>query len=169
MKNGKSPGSDGFTVEFFKFFWKKIGYFIVRSLNDGFIKNKMSVTQREGVIICIPKGDKPREYLKNWRPISLLNVVYKIGSASIANRIKKVLPKIIHEDQNGFVPGRYIGDNIRLMYDLINYLKEEKIPGLLVSIDFEKAFDSIDWSFMEKTLKIFGFGKDIIQMDFFFL
>ena len=123
----------------------------------------MSTTQREGVIVCIPKGDKPREYLKNWRPISLLNVVYKIGSASIANRIKTVLPKLIHEDQSGFVQERYIGDNIRLLYDMIHYLQEKKKPGLLVSIDFEKAFDSIDWSFMKKVLASFGFGNDIMQ------
>ena len=123
----------------------------------------MSITQREGIITCIPKGDKPREYLKNWRPISLLNVVYKIGSSCIANRIKNVLPTLIHEDQTGFVPGRYIGDNLRLLYDIIHYLKEENLQGLLVSIDFEKAFDSVDWGFMEKVLKQFGFGKDIIQ------
>ena len=163
MNNGKSPGTDGFTVEFFKFFWGDIGHFVVRSINEGFSNKKMSTTQREGVIVCIPKGDKPREYLKNWRPISLLNVVYKIGSSSIANRIKKVLPKLINEDQSGFVQGRYIGDNIRLLYDIIHYLKEKKMPGLLVSIDFEKAFDSIDWSFMKKVLKSFGFGDDLIQ------
>ena len=72
MKNGKSPGTDGITIEFIKFFWLQIGDLIVRSLNDGFMKNKMSVTQREGVIVCLPKGEKPREFLKNWRPITLL-------------------------------------------------------------------------------------------------
>ena len=163
MKNGKSPGTDGMTVEFFKFFWKQIGTFVVRSLNEGFRSNQMSITQREGIIICIPKGDKPREYLKNWRPISLLNVVYKIGSACIANRLKTVLPTLIHEDQTGFVPGRYIGDNIRLIYDMIHYLDTEDSPGLLVTIDFEKAFDSIIWGFMHKVLNRFGFGEDICR------
>ena len=62
------------------------------------MKNKMSVTQREGVIVCLPKGEKPREFLKNWRPITLLNVIYKIGSSCIANRIKQVLPQLISED-----------------------------------------------------------------------
>ena len=163
MKNGKSPGTDGMTVDFFKVFWKQIGCFVVRSLNEGFNKNKMSITQREGIIICIPKGDKPRQYLKNWRPISLLNVTYKIGSSCIANRIKGLLPKLIHEDQSGFVPGRYIGDNLRLIYDMIHYLNNENLPGLLVSVDFEKAFDSIDWKFMQDVLKRFGFGDNIIQ------
>ena len=163
MKNDKSPGTDGMTANFFKFFWKDLGQFIIRSLNEGFQKGKMSITQREGIITCIPKGDKPRQFLKNWRPISLLNVVYKIGSSCIANRIKAVLPELINEDQTGFVPGRYIGDNLRLLYDIMYYLKNENLPGLLVSIDFEKAFDSIDWGFMEKVLKYFGFGCDIIK------
>ena len=89
MKNDKSPGSDGFTTEFFKFFWKDIGFFIVSSVNFGFEKGELSVTQKEGIITCIPKGNKDKQYLKNWRPISLLNVTYKIVSSCIANRIKK--------------------------------------------------------------------------------
>ena len=86
MKNNKSPRSDGFTVEFFKFFWLQLGTFIVNSLNDGFRKGELSSTQKEEVIICIPKGNKDKQLLKHWRPISLLNVVYEIGSACIANR-----------------------------------------------------------------------------------
>ena len=163
MKNDKSPGTDGFTVNFFKFFWKELGNFIIRSLNEGFKVGKMSITQREGIITCIPKGDKPREFIKNWRPISLLNVVYKIGSSCIANRIKEVLPQLINEDQTGFVPGRYIGDNLRLLYDIMHYLKNENLSGLLVSIDFEKAFDSVNWDFMGKVLRHFGFGEDMMR------
>ena len=80
MKNHQSPGSDGFTAKFFQFFWLQLGAFVVKSLNDGFRKGKLSSTQKEGVIICIPKGDKPKDLITNWRPIPLLNVVYKIGS-----------------------------------------------------------------------------------------
>ena len=163
MSNGKSPGTDGITVDFLKFFWKQVGGFVVRSLNEGFLNKQMSITQREGIIIGIPKGDKPREYIRNWRPISLLNVVYKIGSTCIANRIKTVLPKLIHSDQTGFVKGRYIGDNLRLIYDLMHLLDENNCPGLLVSIDFEKAFDSVNWDYMNNVLKTFGFGSDICQ------
>jgi len=163
MTNGKSPGTDGITVEFLKFFWKQLGQFVVRSLNEGYEKGSMSITQREGMIVCLPKGDKPREFLTNWRPISLLNVVYKIGSSCIANRIKTVLPSLINEDQTGFVAGRYIGDNLRLLYDVMHYLNDTNSPGLLVSLDFEKAFDSVSWSFMLKVLKFFGFKESICQ------
>ena len=141
----------------------QLGSFVVRSLNDCFRKGELSTTQKEGVIICIPKGDKSKDLIKNWRPISLLNVVYKIGSACIAKRLKSVLPSLINEDQTGFMANRYIGDNIRLIYDLISYLYRENKTGLLLCLDFEKAFDSVDWKFMFKVLRAFGSGPDICQ------
>ena len=109
MKNNRSPGSDGYGADFFKVFWNKIGHFVVRSINYGYEKGELSVTQKEGIITVIPKENKPRHFLKNYRPISLLNCVYKIASGSIANRIKSVLNKliIIHENQTGFISGRY--------------------------------------------------------------
>ena len=78
MKNNKSPGLDGFTVEFFKFFWIDIGLFILKSLNYGYRTGSLSITQKQGAITCIPKPNKSRCDLKNWRPISLLNVIYKL-------------------------------------------------------------------------------------------
>ena len=163
MKNDKSPGSDGFTAEFYKFFWKDIGHFLIRSINLGFQKGELSTTQKQGIISILPKGDKPREFLKNWRPISLLNVSYKIVSACIANRIKKVLDFLIHNNQKGFLKNRFIGENTRIIYDVLQNTQERNIPGILLLIDFEKAFDSISWKFMYKTLKIFNFGPELIQ------
>ena len=90
MKNNRSPGSDEFTTEFFKFFWIDIGKYLLRALNYSFEYRELSSTQKEGVIICLPKGQKDKHYLNNWRPISLLNVSYKIASAVIANRLKTI-------------------------------------------------------------------------------
>ena len=169
MKNNKSPGSDGFTIEFYKFFWIDIGHFVVRSINSGFETGELSSTQKEGVITCIPKGNKNKQYIKNWRPISLLNVSYKLASACIANRLKKVLPFLIHNDQTGFITGRYIGENIRTLYDLLHYTEKHKIPGLLLLIDFEKAFDSVAWTFIRKTFNFFKFGNTIKKwIDIFY-
>ena len=75
--------------------------------------------------------------------------------------MKKVLPTLISEDQTGFMANRYIGNNTRLIYDLINYCNTNRLAGLLLCIDFEKVFDSLDWTFMHKVLKAFGFQKDI--------
>ena len=163
MKNNKSPGSSGFSVEFFKFFWKDLGIFLVNSINFGFENRELSSTQKEGIITCIPKFNKCKKYIKNWRPISLLNVTYKIASGCIANRIKTVLPSLINLDQSGFMSNRFTGDNIRLMYDILHFSKVENKRGLLLLIDFEKAFDSIAWSFINKTLLYFKFKNDIIQ------
>ena len=80
MKNDKSPGSDGFSAEFFKFFFKDLKVYIKSAINEGYYTGKFSVTQRQGLITCLPKGDKPRQFLKNWRPITLLNVIFKIAS-----------------------------------------------------------------------------------------
>ena len=74
MKNEKSPGLDGFTVKFFNFFvLTDLKFFILRSINYGNHTGSLSVTQKQGVITCLPKPNKSRHYLKNWRPISLLN------------------------------------------------------------------------------------------------
>ena len=89
MKKGKSPGMDGFTTEFYKFFWKDINPLLIRSFNHGYEKGHLSVTQRQGIITCLPKESKSKFYVKNWHPISLLNVDYKICSSSIAQRLKK--------------------------------------------------------------------------------
>lgn len=163
MKNNKSPGSDGFSSEFFKYFWKDLKFFVVNSLNYGYLVGELSVTQKQGIITCLPKGNKPRHFLKNWRPISLLNTVYKIGSAAIANRFKKVLDIIVDSDQTGFISGRYIGENVRLIYDIMQYTEEHDVPGLLLLIDFEKAFDSISWNFLINVLHFFNFGDSIIN------
>ena len=163
MKNNKSPGTSGFSVEFFKTFWKQLGSFVVRAINFGFDQGELSVTQQQGLIVCIPKENKCRKKLKNWRPITLLNTIYKIASGSIANRIKQVLNKLISTDQTGFIAGRFIGENTRLMYDILHFTEEQNIPGLILLIDFEKAFDSLSWSFIDKVLKLFNFGPNIRQ------
>ena len=161
MKNNKSPGLDGFTVEFFKFFWVDIGSFILRSINYGYRNESLSVTPKQGLITCLPKPNKSRLSLKNWRPISLLNVVYKLASSVIANRVKQTLQDIIHENQKGFIAGRFIGENIRLVYDVLFETKRQNIPGLILSIDFEKTFDTVSWKFISKTLDYFNFGESI--------
>ena len=90
--------------------------------------------------------------MKNLRPISFLNVVYKLASSVIANRVKQTLQDIIHENQKGFIAGRFIGENIRLICDVLFETKQQNIPGLILSKDFEKAFDTVSSKFISKTL-----------------
>ena len=163
MKNKKTPGIDGFPAEFFKVFWCKLKFFILRSLNEGFTTGELSISLRQCVISCLPKGDKPRQFLKNWRPISLLSVIYKIASSALSTRLRKVLGKIISKTQSGFLSGRSICENTRLVYDIMNYTRQKNIPGLLMLIDFQKAFDSVSWKFLHETLKAFGFKDNFCK------
>ena len=163
MKNNKTPGSDGLPIEFYKMFWLRIGNYYIDSINAAFVAGDMSVSQKLGLITLLPKKDKDPLLLKNWRPLSLMNADYKIMTKTIAMRIQKVIKKLISNDQFGFMKGRYIGENIRLAADLIDFTIEENIPGLIFNIDFKKAFDSISHEFMYKCLKRFGFGDGLIN------
>ena len=158
-----SPGSSGFTGAFFKFFWRNLKVFIVNSLNYAYQTGNLSITQKLGVIILLPKPEKDKRYLSNWRPISLLNHTYKILSGALAERLKPVLPDIVNPDQKGFVRGRFMGECIRNTYDIMSYAKENNKIGLLLMIDFEKAFDSISHSYIIKTLHFFGFGYSFMK------
>ena len=102
-------------------------------------------------------------HLENWRPISLLNFDYKLLTKLLSFRIKKYLPQLIHPNQVGFVKGRYIGDAIRIVQDLIEYTDKKNIPGLLLFIDFEKAFDTVEWKFVWQVFKRFNFGEVLIK------
>ena len=160
MKNGKSPGIDGFPAEFFKTFWRKIKYFILKAYKCAYNKGEMSTTLRHCLITCIPRGNKPKIHFKKWRPISLLSCVYKILSSAFANRLKKVLDKLVSKSQTGFISGQYIGENVRLVYDLLHYTEKENIPGLIMLVNFEKAFDSVSWSFIYQVLEYLNFGSN---------
>ena len=163
MTNGKSPGCDGFTVDFYKVFWKDLKLLLVESINYSYERGELSVDQRRGIITLIPKKNRVRLLLKNWRPISLLNTDYKILTKSLALRLHKVLPSIINLDQTGFLKGRYIGENIRTIADLIDYTSIKNNPGIILLLDFEKAFDTIKWSFIFQSLHLFNFGPEFIH------
>ena len=90
--------------------------------------------------------------------MSLLTTDYTILTKALAIRLQKVIPDIIDADQVGYIKNRYIGQNVRIIYDLLTHAKENEIEAFLAQIDFEKAFDSIEWPFLIKCLKTFGFG-----------
>ena len=163
FQTGKTPGNDGIPVEFYKIFWSLIGKLMTDSFNEAYLKKEMSTSQKQAVITLIEKKGKDRNHLENWRPISLINVNAKIASKIIATRIVKVLPEIIHANQLGYVKGRFIGEAARSILDVMDYTKKENIPGILLFIDFEKAFDSLNWNFLLRCLDVFGFGPSLIK------
>ena len=161
FQNDKAPGEDGFTVEFYKYFFDLLGNDLLASLNEAHAKGELSISQRRGIITLTPKEDGSLLELSNWRPITLLNVDVKIAAKAIAKRLEPILPSLIHSDQTGFVKGRYIGENIRLINDIMEITKTHNLPGILTSLDFRKAFDSLEWPFIMKTLDYLNFGTDM--------
>ena len=111
----------------------------------------------------IEKKDRDKQLIKNWRPISLLNVDVKIASKAMALRIKQVIHKLVHCDQTAYVQGRNIGESIRVIDDMLEYVDKINEEGILFPVDIEKAFDSVDHSFIFATLKKFGFGDSFIK------
>ena len=104
-----------------------------------------------------------KHMLKNWRLISLLNTDYKILTHVLANRLKSVIGKLIHTDQNGYIKGRNIAYNIRLIQDVINYVENDNIEGAIIFLDFQKAFDTVNHNFLLSVLTKFNFGHSFIQ------
>ena len=127
------------------------------SYNEAFENNKLSDSHRRAVITLIFKKGE-RELLKNYRPISLTNCDYKILAFVLASRLQKVIHLLVSNEQTAYIKQRFIGENIRLLEDIMQYAEENNIPGTLLFLDFEKAFDSLEWHFMFKTLERFNFG-----------
>lgn len=146
MGDLKAPGADGLPVIFYKKFWSLVGDKVkgevLAVLNGG----DMLIGWNDTVIVLIPKTSPP-ETLKDIRPISLCNVVYKLISKVLANRLKLVLSEIISHTQSAFVPGRLITDNVLLAYELTHYLKwrrKGRIGLTAIKLDMSKAYDRVE-------------------------
>ena len=145
FRKNKTPGNDVQTIEFYLAFWPLFGRLLVDSLNYAFEFGELSNCQKQAIITLIEKKGKDKRMIKNWRPISLINVNAKIASKTLAKRLEKVLPEIIHSNQNAFVKGRSLFDAIRTIDDVMEYTKEKELSGILVAIDFEKVFDTLNF------------------------
>ena len=159
----KSPGCDGLNSNFYKFFWEDIKDLVFDSFQYSYISGVLSIDQRRGVLSLNPKKDKDIRYLKHWRPLTLLNTDYKILAKAMGSRMRTVLPEIINPDQVAYLKERFIGQNIRVVDDVLFFAHENDSDGIILCSDWEKAFDSIEWSFIYETLQAFGFGQNFIK------
>lgn len=162
MAKKKSPGSDGLTVEFYVHFWQLLNDILFKLYKTIEKERIMSRTMRHGLISLIYKKGDRRE-LKNWRPISLLNVDYKILARVMANRLKYVLPKIISPNQTCCVVGRDISDNIASIRDVIDMVEDNGSEGYIINVDQMKAFDRVSHEYLFTVLQKFGFGPAFIN------
>ena len=130
FKNNKTPGTDGLiSLEYYKFFWSDPGTDMTASFNYTFQKGSLSISQKRGIISLIPKKNKDKTSLENLRPISLLNIDYKLLTKSISKRLVRVIPKIIiNPNETGYIKGRFIGQNVGLIQDIMFHTKlKEKL------------------------------------------
>ena len=126
-------------------------------------KKKLSTSQRQAVIKLIEKKERDKLFIKNWRPISILNVDYKIIAKALATRLKETLPKLISFQQTAYVKNRFIGEGGRLISDILKMSESLNLKGYIVTVDIENAFDSLSYSFLLACLKKYGYGNDFIK------
>ena len=165
LKNNSCPGSDGLPSEFYKVFWTKVKQDIMNMIEESYGEMKLHSSARRGILNLIPKKDKDTRVLKNLRPITLLNTDYKIIEKAIANRMLSAMDIIISKDQTGFLPGRRISTNIRKILDIISCGEEtpEEIDGFIMSCNYMKCFDRIEFKAVDKALEFFSFSTYIRQ------
>ena len=147
----------------FTWAWHLISKTLVDALNYSHQHGELSSSQKQALITLIEKKEKDRRFHKNWRPISLVNVDVKIASKAIARRLEAVMTLLIPANQNGFIKGRSILDAVRTIDDVLEIGKIMNQPGILLAIDFEKAFDSLNHEFLYQVLRKMGFGPNFLQ------
>ena len=162
----KAPGPYGIHAVFYTKFWDLCGEEITQeiliALNTGIIPEGWNDT----TVVLIPNVDNP-ELITQFRPISLCNVIYKIISKLLAHRLKFILPDVISPMQSAFVPGRLITDNVLVAYECIHIIKNKKSGATgtcAVKLDMHKAYDRVEWIFLENMMRKLGFHERWISL-----
>ena len=163
LQNNKCPGPDGIPIDFYKVFWSSLVEPLYEAIMDVYNRNSLYATAARGVLNLIPKKGKDVRMLKNLRPITLLNTDYKIIEKMLVKKIMPALEYIINHDQKGFMPNRHMTMNIRKLFDIIKYTDVEKIPAIIMQIDFAKAFDKCETNSLCGVLQWFGFSSEITK------
>ena len=160
--NNKSPGPDGLPGEFYRAYETMLAQPLKEAIIEAQRTNKLPPSMLEGDITLIYKKKDPKD-IRNYRPITLLNVDYKILTKILSDKLKLVCEATISAPQKGFVPGRQITDLTRQMYLLQDYVEAQNQEALLVMLDMEKAFDRCSWEFMMKSMEAAGIGFYMLQ------
>ena len=158
MKPYKAPGPDGFHCIFFKQYWHIVGDDIFQLVKTSFQTGYFDPEISNTLIALIPKVEPPATY-KDFRPISLCNIIYKIITKVLVHRLRPILSNIIGPYQSSFLPGRGTSDNSIVLQEIIHFMKRSKRKKGFVAfkLDLEKAFDNVNWDFLSNCLHDFGF------------
>lgn len=162
LQCNKSPGPDGYTAEYYKTFVDLLAPVLRDVYNEAFLKSRLPETFSKATISLILKKEKDPLLCNSYRPISLLNVDFKILSKVLALRLQQVLPNIISQDQTGFMLGRHSYHNTRRLLNII-YSASSATPEIVVALDAEKAFDRVEREYLYDIMGKFGFSRDFIS------
>ncbi len=158
-----APGPDGIPYKFYEHLWELIGPAALRAWEYSHEIGHLPDSQRRSTITLLPKEGKDISQIGNWRPITLSNCDLKIFTKTIANRVSKVLDKIILPTQTAYIPGRIVHENLRMFEFYRKYCYENNVDAILMSLDAKKAFDSVDHDYMFNTLRFYGFSEEFIK------
>ena len=162
MHPDSAPGPDGFSIAFYHGCWEIIKQDLMNMVND-FYLGKLDIKRLNyGVITLIPKVKNAMD-VKQYRPICLLNVSFKIFTKLLLDRLEGVVDKLISNSQTTFIKGRYILDGAVILHETLHELSQKKLKGVVMKIDFEKAYDSINWNFVEGVLIRKGFSPKLTE------
>ena len=156
----KAPGSDGFPARFYQRNWGIMNHDVIAAVKLFFSIEQMPPSINHTAIVLIPKVDQPTS-LKEFRPICLCTVLYKVIAKCLANRLRPLLGEIISVNQSAFVPGRIITDNALASFECFHFIEHNTNPGknfYAYKIDLSKAYDRVDWGFLESAMKGLGFS-----------
>lgn len=163
MPSHKSTGPDGYPSEFFRTAWPVIGADFIVSVQSVFKYGFLPKGVNSTILALVPKKVDSKE-MKDYRPIACCNVLYKVVSKILANRLKKILPSVITENQSSFIKGRLLMENVLLASKLVkDYHKDSVSPRGVMKIDISKAFDSIQWIFVFRSLEALGIPEKFIR------
>jgi hypothetical protein len=152
MDVNASPGPDGLPVGFYREFWQEIKLIVLEMFQDLY-RGELNLSRLNfGMISLIPKI-KEANTIKQYRPICLLNVDYKWFSKVFTLRLTPFADKVISENQTAFIPGRYILEGVIILHETLHELRVKKMQGVILKLDFEKAYDKVRWSFMIEVLR----------------
>lgn len=159
MNVDKAPGPDGLNVGFYKYHWDTVKSGVVNFIQLFFQTGYLDPKINHTYICLVPKITSPLQ-VKDFRPISLCNIAYKLISKILVDRLKPWLHHLISEFQSAFIPGRLITDNVIITHELLHSLgiKRIKTPYMALKLDIAKAFDKVEWSYLDAILKRFGFA-----------